>query len=181
MCMSKASVRVYLPGTAPCEATFRGAGTLSCVLCGALIGCLSRAVAEPSASVEIPFERIDVSLGLRVAANEFIVVRTEDDFRKMWDQHAKPGTPGITASQPPDVDFSKFFVIAFFGGHSVCEPFRIVHVLDFPDRVTVTISHRVQGDNCTCITVFAPSINVISVPRTEKPIDYVISSERIDC
>jgi hypothetical protein len=159
----------------------RFAGTLSCVLCGALIGWLSRAVAEPSASVEIPFKRIDVSLGLRVSANEFVVVRTEDDFRKMWDQHFQFRAPGTTAPQPPDVDFGKFFVIAFFGGHSPCEPFRIVHVLDFPDRVTVSISHRVQGDSCTCIALFAPSINVIAIPRTAKPIDYVISSERIDC
>jgi hypothetical protein len=180
MSMPKTGARVYLLGTAP-PAMKRRTGRLSCVLCGALIGCLSRAVAEPSAPMEIPFKRIDVSLELRVGANEFIVVRTADDFRKMWDQHAKSGTPGITESQPPDVDFRKFFVIAFFGGRSACEPFRIVHVLDFPDRVTVTVSHRVQRDSCTCITVFAPSINVISVPRTEKPIDYAIRSERIDC
>jgi hypothetical protein len=147
----------------------------------ALMGCLSPAIAQASAPVKIQFERLNVSLALRVRENEFIVVRTDADLRKMWEQHARPKVPGTTVPRPPKVDFSRFFVIAFFGGHSACEPYRIADVLEYGDNITVHVSHRLQGDNCTCITIFAPSINVVIIKRTDKPLDHIINSERVDC
>jgi hypothetical protein len=152
---------------------------------GALMGCLTNAVAQTDVPAKIPFQRIEANLTLRVRTNEFVVVRTDEEFKTIWEQHARPEVPGTMVpqlpSRPPKVDFSRFFVVAFFGGYSVCEPYRITDVLEFQKRITVNISHRVQGGNCTCTTMFAPSINVVVIQRTDKPLDYAISTENINC
>ena len=130
---------------------------------------------------ELPFERFTVDLTSAAQQDEFVVVRTTEELARMWQLHAKPATPGIEPQQPPGVDFGKRIMVAFFGGGSVCEPYRITRVLQYSTKTTVEITHRVMGETCTCITIFAPSIEVVSIPRVGEPIDYVIKSVRTDC
>jgi hypothetical protein len=83
----------------------------------------------------------------------------------------------------PQVDFSKHVLIAFFaGGGDSCFWYHISRVLEFPDRLTVEVSHQVWGHGvCTCGGTAITSWAVIVVPATTKAIDYVIRPKPLDC
>jgi hypothetical protein len=37
------------------------------------------------------------------------------------------------------------------------------------------------SDTCTCVAIFAPSIDAASISRVDKPISYILKLERVDC
>jgi hypothetical protein len=160
----------------------RGAVLAGFLLTSATVYLCSTASARPEAADEIPFEDLAHGGNSRMLFPAFLVARTEADFQRIWTLHTtSPELPPDTR-QPPGVDFSKYFVIAFFGGGGVaCEPYRITRVLEYPERITVEITHPMQGRNCTCITILATPYEMVRIPRVVKPIDYTIKSNRVDC
>jgi len=158
------------------------------VLAGLLLAsCAAHllAIARDGSGVtgEIAFE--DFAGGnSRMDSPAFLVAYSEAQFRRIWTLHTTSAGIPPDPQPPPQIDFSKYLVIAFFGGGgSLCEPYRIAGVHEYPQKITVEINHPVQGRNCTCITVLATPYEMIKIARVAaaKPIDYVITSQRGDC
>jgi hypothetical protein len=60
----------------------------------------------------------------------------------------------VPPAERPVVDFSRYSVVAFFGGNSIaCEPYDIRRVVDCSDRIVVEVDHPRQGHNCLCIAI----------------------------
>ena len=147
---------------------------------------------EPSvASTMVPFERIPASLTSTARGNEFLVVRTEGELKLMWKTHTRstysnpaympaPNLPGPAPQPPPHVDFSKSILVAFLGGGSACEPYRITRVLSLPDRITVEVTHKEAGSDHICTANFVPSVEIAQIPHTNKPIGYIVKTDHID-
>ena len=57
------------------------------------------------------------------------------------------------------------------------QPYRIGRVLQYPDRVTVEIIHRVMGKNCLCDASSMAAAAAVSIPRVDQRIDYIIKPE----
>jgi hypothetical protein len=158
----------------------------SLAACRALIILLCATGAESGSPRVLPFTRLNVDLMTRMSAIEFLVARSPAEFQSVWVLHAMPGVSGLRSTeisaQQPNVDFTKSIVIAFIGGNSPCEPYRITHIFEYSDRITAEITHpSVTGTTCVCAAVYAPSIEVVTMPRSDKPVDYVIKPERTHC
>ncbi len=75
-------------------------------------------------------------------------------------------------------------MIAFFGGGgSACEPYRITGVHEYSQKITVEITHPIQGRNCTCIGVVGKPYDMVRIARVAvaKPVDYITKPQRVDC
>jgi hypothetical protein len=158
----------------------------------AALNGLSAANEPTAAATAVPFERIPAQLTLTTEGNEFLVIRTEAELKRMWETHTRstysnpaymsaPNLPGPAPQPPPQVDFNKSVLVAFLGGFSACEPYRITRVLELPDRITVEVTHQEAGSGCVCTTNFAPSIEIARIPRTNKPISYVVETDHTEC
>jgi hypothetical protein len=160
----------------------RTGGLIAGLLLNAATVHFSVAASDPSAKTgEIPFE--DFAGGnSRIEYPAFFVLRTEAQFRNIWDQSA--ATPSGVLPIPA-IDFSKYLVIAFFGGAgSACEPYRITAVHEDSEKITVEITHRVvQGPNCTCVSSLGTPYDMVRIARVGvlKPIDYSIKAQPVDC
>lgn len=152
---------------------------------------LSTANEPPVASTMVPFERIPAQLTLTAKGNEFLVVRTERELKLMWKTHTRsaysnpaytsaPNLRGPAPQPPPRVNFSKSILVAFLGGGSACEPYRITRVLELPDQITVEVTHQEAGSDQTCTANFVPSVEIAQTPRTHKPIGYIVKTDHID-
>ena len=129
---------------------------------------------EPSVgSTMVPFERIPAQLTLTAGGTEFLVVRTEGELKLMWKTHTSstysnpaymsaPNLPGPAPQPPPHVNFCKNILVAFLGGGSACEPYRITRVLSLPDRITVEVTHQEAGSDHICTANFVPSVEYSS-------------------
>jgi hypothetical protein len=126
--------------------------------------------------VEVLSERLDVFLVPKAGQEEFVVAHTNEEFTTMQQLYA----PSVQLSKPrppPVVDFRKRIVVAYFWHDFPCQPYRIGRVLQYPDRVTVEIIHRVMGKNCLCDASSMAAAAAVSIPRVDKRIDYIIKPE----
>jgi hypothetical protein len=156
-------------------------GLIAGLLLNAATVHFSVAASDPSARTgEIPFE--DFAGGnSAIDYPAFFVLRTAAQFRSIWDESAS--TPSGVL-QIPAIDFSKYLVIAFFGGAgSACEPYRITAVHEDSEKITVEITHHAQRPNCTCISSLATPYDMVKIARVAvlKPIDYSIKAQPLDC
>lgn len=126
--------------------------------------------------VEVPSERLNLSLVPKAGLAAFVVVHTNEEFTKMLQLYASLAQP-YKPRPPPVVDFSKRLVVAYFWSDFPCQPYRIGRVLQYPHKVTVEIIHKVVGKACICKASSAQAVAAVSIPRVDKPIDYIIKPE----
>lgn len=142
----------------------------------ASLGCPVRSV-EPSGAVEVPFEILRSSGigGKTIFLSRVVVARDEAGFQAMWTRTA------FATGPVPTVDFDHSMVVAFFGSEGrSCDPYRVARVIAGTEGVTLQIKHRLPW-NCVCVSVtFEPYI-IVKIPRTDKPIDFVVEPEFDEC
>lgn len=126
--------------------------------------------------VEIPSDRLDVLLVPKANQKEFFVAHTDEEFTKMLQLYA-PSVQPYKPRPPPIVNFGERVVVAYFWHDFPCQPYRIGRVLQYLDRVTVEIIHKVRGRNCICAASSMAAAAAVSIPRVNKPIDYIIKPE----
>jgi hypothetical protein len=110
-----------------------------------------------------------------------LLAHDEAELRRVWEEfHLQPDHH--SAQSVPAVDFDHSIVVLFFGVYgSDCNPFRVAHVLDGPNKVTFRVIQRLLGKNCMCASsVFEPYV-VTTIPRTAKPIELEIEPETHAC
>ena len=106
---------------------------------------------EPWASTDARFEILRSGYTPGVYSQESLLKFAHDEieFRRIWAK-VTAGT-ALASSAPPNVDFGQSMVVAFFGARgSNCDPYRLVRISARPDQLTLEITHRVLGNDCTC-------------------------------
>jgi hypothetical protein len=135
----------------------------------------------PTEAVEIPFKVLASDKGSHGLQSTPSVARNEAEFQRIW----VGSTPGSDYPQDvtslPKVDFSRAIVVAFLYDSTPCDPYELIGVLEYPDKITAEFRHT--GNECICSTIPA-QWNIffqISSGSSRKPIDYVIRSEPPVC
>jgi hypothetical protein len=127
-------------------------------------------------SVEIPTYRLNVFLVPKAGEREFVVAQSDEEFSKMLQRYA-PSVQLYKQRPPPVVNFGERVVVAYVWEDFPCQPYRVGRVLEYPDRVTVEIIHKVRGDNCICSASSMAAAAAVTIPRINKPIGYIIKPE----
>ena len=108
----------------------------------------------------------------------YYVVNTQKEWEHVWMKH----THTAAQSNPPQVDFSKYTVIAvFMGQYSTggCK-IRVREIIDTGLSVIVRVERTHPGKGCIVIEALTQPYHIVMVEKISKPVifsTYVIVNE----
>jgi hypothetical protein len=153
-----------------------------CVLVLALGSGVARADTAAEGGVDLPFEMLASGGNSQVHNSGVILINSDAELKRVWKLHAENPDLRIRPAERPVVDFSRYSVVAFFGGSSIaCEPYDIRRVVNYSDKVVVEVDHPGQSHNCLCIAIGSTPYAFIRIAHVEKPFDAVLHSETKEC
>lgn len=130
-------------------------------------------MAAAAPPMPVPFETLAEGLqsGILVPTQE--VVRTGAAWRALWARHASGAGP---AQAMPEVDFSRFMVVAVFSGRSsAAEHPRVIRITREPARLIVVV-HAVRR-RTTPQTGVAP-FHLVRTAASDLPVAFVLEPTR---
>jgi hypothetical protein len=118
---------------------------------------------------------IDSTNGSGVHDARNVVVKDKDAWARLWAEHASQ-VPGMPATRPlPDVDFNTQMVIGVFlgmGGNG-CNSTSISSVSSDGKTITVRHSDTVPGIGIMCAMYVPSPAQLVTVPRSDLPVQFV--------
>ena len=131
------------------------------------------ALIATAAPAPLPFVTVAEGARSGVRTPRQVVVRTAAEWRALWEHHA--GTTAAAARARPEVDFSRFMIVAVFGGRSAAgERVRIRRVVREAGQVVVLIG-VVRGPRLAEATT---SFHIVRLPRTDVPVVFAVEGAR---
>ena len=114
----------------------------------------------------------------RHSAHAHYVIRNASEWQRMWRQghySMQVGVPPTPPSSPP-VDFKSKMILAVFQGHCSSGGYgvTITDVGETNEQLTVVVKYREPGPNETTTAAETSPFCMVSVPRSEKPVDFRI-------
>lgn len=99
------------------------------------------------------------------------VIRSDAEFRKLWDTHSARTSP---RPDPPKVDFAREMVIAVFLGQKSTGGYSI-EILDasLKDKEMVISWKKAAPDGGIVSQAFTQPHHMVVVPRTDRPVRFV--------
>ena len=106
-----------------------------------------------------------------------LVIHSESELVSIWpklqaqNRFHQPQTP-------PGLDFAKSLLILFLAARdSTCNGYVLRQVREGAQQVTLRVSHLSTGRNCVCASEIVEPYIMISMPHTQKTIDFQIDRE----
>lgn len=125
----------------------------------------------PSATSTLPAQPETVSFRVldeganaaNVSVRKNYAAYSEESFQKIWNM-----ANGFDGKTPPNVDFSKEYVIGVFAGQKPTGGYSIVvtSVTDTGDTRTVAITLTAPGENCMVTEALTSPYQILAVPRS---------------
>jgi hypothetical protein len=123
------------------------------------------------APVELPLRRLE-GLGSTTWPAGNYVVRSETEWRALWDQQLQP-VPDPSAARPA-VDFTQDALIGVAAGWGSCETFGIVRISRRGDDLQVDWHKVAPAPNVGCGGVLSPKRDFVLVPASIRGrVDFV--------
>jgi hypothetical protein len=125
---------------------------------------------QPSES-DLGFETISKGVFCGYTHEAYLVVRNENEWVNLWNK-----VKSVQATEPPEVDFSSYMVIAVFmgqkptGGHSI----EIVKVVEGAGKVTVNVVKNYPPPGTAVPQVLTQPYHIVKVRRTEKAVVFKV-------
>lgn len=126
---------------------------------------------HPQAAVAHDFSVLSATPYSGVTRAQNVVVRTEAEFRHLWNEHTSNRLP---APALPKVDFGKQMVVGLFTGQLPhgCGTVALHHASNAGAKVTVSYeSSTAQGEVCAAV-MGSPAV-IAAVERSEAPVEFV--------
>jgi protease stability complex PrcB-like protein len=107
-------------------------------------------------------------------------IRDETTWRSYWEAMHRPFIP---APPVPDIDFTREMVLLAAlgtrpsGGFSL----HIDGVVQFPSRLSVSVTRTVVGPGCVVAAVVTQPVDVVRVPVTSAPVVFAEQIVAADC
>jgi hypothetical protein len=89
-------------------------------------------------------------------------------FEKIWSDLQPDG-------RLPKVNFKRRMVVAWVGGGVACDGYKLTHVSEDTNGVSLEIEHLHQKPGHMCMAIYAPSHLVAVIPQTTKPIRFSLA------
>jgi len=115
-----------------------------------------------------------ISQGYYSGYNErkFLLIKTQEQWREVWDIHAGIKLP---PSLPPKIDFNRQMIIAVFAGEYPSGGFeiRIANIEKTENKVLVNIIEtKLKRDHLTTQTLSQP-YQIVQIEATDLPIEFI--------
>lgn len=141
-----------------------------------LIGCYE----EPKELREVPIEQIAKSVSSRYLEKKEVLVTNEDKMESLWqiNTFGSQNPPSI-----PQIDFSKYAVIAVFrgeqktGGYSI----EIGKVLENKKTFDVYVNETFPGKGCVTTQVKTAPYYMIKIEKLNKTVRYIYEQRERKC
>jgi hypothetical protein len=127
------------------------------------------AAEQPAASFKaVPFKVLATGRAPGQQPAGFLSARDAKTFRQIWsDLHLEDPLP--------KVNFKRQMVVAWTGGGAACDGYKLTHVREDADGVSLEIEHSHPRLHQMCIALYAPSHLVAAIPQTAKPVKFFIT------
>lgn len=100
----------------------------------------------------------------------------EDELRTIWEG-------AFDGESIPNVDFSKYMVVAAFlgnrstGGYGI----EVTEVKETTDELFITIQETIPGPSCNVSLGDTSPVHIIKLPRSDKTVTFVSASHVTSC
>ncbi|MEA3182492.1 MAG: hypothetical protein QOI59_6015 [Gammaproteobacteria bacterium] len=119
-------------------------------------------------SKAVPFTVLATGKAAGQQQTGLLYARDVKTFEKIWsDLHAE--------GRPPKVNFERRMVVAWVGGGAACDGYKLAHVREDANEVSLEIEHIHQKPGHMCIAMYVPSHLVAAIPKTTKPIKFSLA------
>jgi hypothetical protein len=129
----------------------------------------SAAAGQPAANFKaVPFTVLAAGRVPGQQSAGSLSARDGKAFRQIWsDLHLEGPLPGV--------NFKRQMVVAWTGRGAACDGYKLTHVREDADGVSLEIEHSHPRLHQMCIALFAPSHVVAAIPQTAKPVKFIIT------
>ena len=124
----------------------------------------------------VEFRTIALEIGSKYPAEDFLVMRTQAQWQKVWDiAQGRDIADGGFPLRAPKVDFSKYMLIGVFGGRQpmVVQSVEIKNVRLEDNKVIVAIDKDGPDDNISHPMLNSP-FHVVAVPKGLTGAKFVV-------
>lgn len=135
-----------------------------------LLYALARS-ASAGPATPVLFETVAQGIHSGILTPTQVVVRTEASWRALWLRHTRSFS---RRPAPPTVDFSRFIVIAVFGGRSPAGSLIVIEQVTRQEEGLVVVMNVVTTRAMP--PAQAAPFHIIRLPRTDLPIVFAIEA-----
>ncbi|MDB4917997.1 MAG: PrcB C-terminal domain protein [Gemmatimonadetes bacterium] len=131
---------------------------------------------EPYTSLDHIFK----AAGSRLPTAARLIITDTSDYRVFWTRLT--GSPDQSAR--PKVDFSREMLVIAAMGEQPCMGYGINVDTVYRDqdrRVYAVVRERRRGARCGCLSQLVSPVDIIRIPRTERPVTFLERVETNSC
>ena len=124
----------------------------------------------------IEFKTIALEIGSKYPAEDFLVMRTQPEWQKVWDiAQGRDISDGGFPVRAPQVDFSKYMLVGVFGGRQpmVVHSIEIKNIRVEDNKVIVAIDKDGPDDNISYPMLNSP-FHVVAIPKVLTGAKFMI-------
>ena len=119
-------------------------------------------------SKALPFKVLAVGSAPGQQSAGFFFARDEKTLEQIWsDLHLD--------SRIPKVNFNRRMVVAWVGGGVACDGYKLVHVREYANEVSLEIEHSHPKPHQMCMAIYSPTHLVAAIAQTTKPIKFTLT------
>ena len=121
----------------------------------------------------------------RWSAPANLVIRDAAAWTALWAEHASPmvpaGTPPFLLAPAPQIDFSRYMVIATFMGSKPngCYGTSINSIYRADGKLRVSISQGGPGADAICTQAITSPVHMVQLERSDEPVEFMIQTSNI--
>ncbi len=146
----------------------------------AIIGCFKKKNIIPQNSEEVNFIVISSGAHSGYSEESYLVIKDGDDFKKLWN---KVNSTIIPQPSVPEIDFSKYMVVAVFmgtcptGGYSI----SIRSIRESEENIYVEVEKIKPGKDCILTQVLTQPFQIVKIKRSDKKVIFVKNTTVKNC
>ena len=129
----------------------------------------------------IDFRTIALEIGSKYPAEDFLVMRTQAEWQKVWDiTQGRDISDGGFPVRAPEVDFSKYMLIVVFGGRQpeVVHNIQIESIRLVDNEVILDVTKSGPDDFIRDPMLNSP-FHVVAVPKGLTGAKFVVKGRRV--
>ena len=141
------------------------------------------AIARAAESKPEPYTSLDHVFkvaGSRLPTAARLVIADSSDYRVFWTRV----TGSSDMANRPKVDFSREMLVIAAMGEQPCMGYGInvdTVYRDQDHRVFAVVRERRRGARCGCLSQLVSPVDIIRIPRTERPVTFIERVETNSC
>jgi len=130
--------------------------------------------------INVPFDSLTHRYYSSINDKRFVLLNSEAEYRKLWDEFYSELDQ---LPMMPEVDFSKYSVIAVFMGVKNTGGFdiKINNITSSGGKLIVNVTETSPGINCIVTDAITKPCDFVRIGKTDKEAEFKVNSITADC